>query len=31
VNGSATAPTGDNLPGENAGPEGRPGTPGDDN
>ena len=31
VNGSATAPTGDNLPGENAGPQGRPGTPGDDN
>jgi hypothetical protein len=31
VNDGATAPTGDNLPGENAGPQGRPGTPGDDN
>lgn len=28
---SATPPTGDNLPGENAGPQGQPGTPGDDN
>lgn len=31
VEGSPSAPTGDNLPGEDGGPNANPGTPGDDN